>query len=69
VQRLTILEVAIVVANALAQVEVALVSVTITIEEGSAENRDFAITFNGEVDVLGGARKAHTVPNEVSCCS
>jgi len=52
-QRLTVLKITIVIADALSQIEVALSAIAITVEKGCAEDRDFAITLDGEVNILG----------------
>tara|TARA_R110002003_G_scaffold48_18_gene4085 strand:- start:39657 stop:39857 length:201 start_codon:yes stop_codon:yes gene_type:complete len=60
------LEIAIVVANALAQVEVTLLAVPLAIEEGSTENSRFAVGLDREVNILSGVSEALSVPEEVA---
>jgi hypothetical protein len=48
----TVDEVAVVVSNALAQVDVMGLAVAIGVEEAGAEDRDVAVTFEGKLDVL-----------------
>jgi hypothetical protein len=60
------LEIAIVVANALAQVEVTLLAVALAIEEGSTENSRFAVGLDREVNILSGVSEALSVPEEVA---
>ena len=52
---LTVVEVAIVVRDALGQVEVTFLTVTLLVSEGGTEDGDRAIALDGKVDVLGGA--------------
>jgi hypothetical protein len=51
-QRLTILKVAIVVADTLPQIKVALSAIAIAVKKSGAKDGDLAITFDGEVNVL-----------------
>jgi hypothetical protein len=44
--------VTVVVADALAEVDVTGLAVALTVEKGSAENRDITVTLKGELDVL-----------------
>jgi len=59
-------KVAIVVDDALAQVDVASLGVAISVEEGGAEDGDVAISLKRELDVLGRVGKALAVPVEVA---
>lgn len=59
-------ELAIVVADALAQVDVALLAISFTVEEGSTEDGGLTIGLEGEVDVLSGTREAFAIPDEVA---
>jgi hypothetical protein len=59
-------EVAIHVADALAQVDVASLTVALSIEQGSPKDGDVAISFKRELDVLGGMREALAIPDEVA---
>jgi hypothetical protein len=65
-ERHTVREVSVIVADALAQVDVTLVAVAIAIEEGGTEDGDRAFTLDGEVDVLGGTREALAIPDKVA---
>lgn len=67
VMRLTVHELAIVVANALAQIEVALLAVALCIKQRSTEDWHLSVALDGELDVLGGVSKALTVPEKVAC--
>lgn len=65
-EKLTEVELAVVVGDALGEVDIAGLAVALLVEEGGAENRDGTITLDGEVDVLGGAREAGALPEEVA---
>lgn len=60
------MKVAVVVNDALAQVDVASLSVAIGVEEGSTKDRDVAVSLECELDVLGGVGEALAVPVEVA---
>jgi len=62
----TVVEVAIVVDNALAQVDVTSLRVAISVEEGGTEDGDVAISLKCELDVLGRVGKALSIPVEVA---
>jgi hypothetical protein len=64
--KLTEVEVAVVVGDALGEVDIAGLAVTVLVEESSTEDGDGTITLDGEVDVLGGAREAGALPEEVA---
>jgi len=49
----TKVEVAVLVADALAQVEVTLLAVAVLVHEGSTENRNVAVSLERKMDVLG----------------
>jgi hypothetical protein len=66
-QILTKAEVAVLVGDALAQVDVASFAVAIHVPQGSAEDGNIAITFESEVNVLCRVGKAFAVPDEVAC--
>jgi hypothetical protein len=61
-------EVAIVVDDALAQVDVASLTVALLVHEGSAEDGNVAVSLKCELDVLSGIGEALTVPDEVAYC-
>jgi hypothetical protein len=63
----TVREVAVVIKNALAQVEITLVTIAIAVKEDSAKNWNLAVTLDGEVDVLSRVGEALTVPEEAAC--
>lgn len=67
--RLTVHKVTVIVADALSQVEVALLAVTFAIEQRSAKNGYRSITFDGETNILSRARKAFAIPEEVAFCA
>jgi hypothetical protein len=48
----TVLEVTIVVANALTEVDVTGLAVALAVEKGGAEDRNVTVTLKGELDVL-----------------
>lgn len=50
---LTILKVAVIIANALTKIDVAGLSVAFAIEEGSPENRDLTVALDAELNILG----------------
>lgn len=58
---------AIVVADALGEVEIALFTLAILVEQGSTEDGDLAATLDGEVDILSGRREVLTIPEERAC--
>lgn len=60
------MEVAIVVDDAFAQVDVASLTVAILIPEGSAEDRDVTVSLKREVDILCRMGKVITVPDEMT---
>lgn len=60
-------ELAIVVADALSQVEVAVLAVALDVHKGSTQNGDLAIALDREVDVVGRAGEALAVPDKVAC--
>lgn len=64
---LTVVKVAVVVGDALGQVEVTLLVVALLVAERGTEDRDGAVALDGEVDVLSGAGKVLAVPVEVAC--
>ena len=57
---------AVVVGDALGEVDIAGLAVAILVEESSTEDGDGTVTLDGEVDVLGGAREAGALPEEVA---
>jgi len=59
-------KVAIVVDDALAQVDVASLGIAISVEEGSTEDGDVAVSLKRELDVLGRVGKALAIPVEVA---
>ena len=61
------MEVAVVVDDALAQVDVASLGVAISVKEGGTEDGDVAISLKRELDVLGRVGKALAIPVEVTC--
>jgi hypothetical protein len=65
-EKLTEVELAVVVGDALGEVDIAGLAVALLVEEGGAENRDGTIALDGEVDVLGGAGEAGALPEEVA---
>jgi subtilisin-like proprotein convertase family protein len=62
----TVVEVAIHVADALAQVDVASLTVALSIEQGSPKDGDVAVSLKCELDVLGGMSEALAIPDEVA---
>ena len=60
------MEVAIVVDDAFAQVDVASLTVALLIPEGSAEDRDVTVSLKREVDILCRMGKVITVPDEMT---
>ncbi len=60
------MEVAIHVADALAQVDVASLTVALSIEQGSTKDGDVAVSLQCELDVLGGMSEALAIPDEVA---
>lgn len=64
---LTEAEVAVLVADALAEVDVASLAVAIDIPQGSTEDRNVAIALKSEVDVVCTIGEALAVPSEVAC--
>ena len=60
------MKVAIVVYDALAQVDVASLGIAISVEEGSTEDGDVAVSLKRELDVLGRVGKALAIPVEVA---
>ena len=60
------MEVAIVVDDAFAQVDVASLTVAILIPEGSAEDRDVTVSLKREVDILCRMGEVLTVPEEMA---
>jgi hypothetical protein len=65
---LTVDEVAIVVAEALAEVEVALLSVALVVAYARAEDWDI-VALEGEADVVGRVAEALSIPEQVACSS
>lgn len=63
----TEVEVAILVADALIQVDVAVLGVAVCVHQGSAEDGDVAFALNGEGDVLGRVGEVDAVPGKVAC--
>lgn len=64
--RLTEVELAVVVGDALGEVDIAGLAVALLVEESGAEDGDGTIALDGEVDVLGGVGEAGAVPEEVT---
>ena len=60
------MEVAIVVDDAFAQVDVASLTVVLLIPEGSAEDRDVTVSLKREVDILCRMGEVLTVPEEMA---
>jgi hypothetical protein len=60
------MEVAIVVDDAFAQVDVASLTVALLIPEGSAEDRDITVSLKREVDILCRMGEVLTVPEEMA---
>ena len=60
------MEVAIVVDDAFAQVDVASLTVALLIPEGSAEDRDVTVSLKREVDILCRMGEVLTVPEEMA---
>ena len=60
------MEVAIVVDDAFAQVDVASLTVALLIPEGSAEDRDVTVSLKREVDILCRMGEVLTVPEELA---
>jgi hypothetical protein len=60
------MEVAIVVDDAFAQVDVASLAVALLIPEGSAEDRDVTVSLKREVDILCRMGEILTVPEEMT---
>ena len=60
------MEVAIVVDDAFAQVDVASLAVVLLIPEGSAEDRDVTVSLKREVDILCRMGEVLTVPEEMA---
>lgn len=60
------MEVAIVVDDAFAQVDVASLAVALLIPEGSAEDRDVTVSLKREVDILCRMGEVLTVPEEMA---
>lgn len=60
------MEVAIVVDDAFAQVDVASLTVAIFIPEGSAEDRDVTVSLKRELDILCRMGEVVTVPDEMT---
>lgn len=60
------MEVAIVVDDAFAQVDVASLTVALLIPEGSAEDRDVTVSLKREVDILCRMGEVLTVPEEMT---
>ena len=60
------MKVAIVVDDALAQVDVASLGVAISVEEGGTEDGDVAVSLECELDVLGRVGKALAIPVEIA---
>ena len=60
------MEVAIVVDDAFAQVDVASLAVALLIPEGSAEDRDITVSLKREVDILCRMGEVLTVPEEMA---
>ena len=65
----TVVEVTIVVADALAQVEITGLAVALGVVEAGAEDRDVAVTLKGELDVLCCVAEVLAVPSEVALTS
>jgi hypothetical protein len=62
------MKVAIVVDDALAQVDVASLTVALLVPEGGAEDGDIAVSLKCEMDVIGGVGEALAIPDEVAYC-
>ena len=62
------MEVAVVVDDAFAQVDVASLTIAVLVHEGGAEDRDVAVSLKCEMDVLRGIGEALAVPDEVAYC-
>jgi hypothetical protein len=60
------MEVAIVVDDAFAQVDVASLTVALLILEGSAEDRDVTVSLKRELDILCRMGEVFTVPEEMT---
>lgn len=60
------MEVAIIVDDAFAQVDVASLTVALLIPEGSAEDRDVTVSLKRELDILCRMREVFTVPEEMT---
>jgi hypothetical protein len=63
---LTVVELAVVVGDALGQVEVTLLVVALLVAERGTEDGDGTVALDGEVDVLSGAGEVLAVPVEVA---
>ncbi len=65
-ETLTVVELAVIVGDALGQVDITLLAVALTVEESGSENRDLAVALNREVHVLSGAGEVLTIPDKVA---